>query len=394
VSGDTGPVMAGATRFTCRRLEIGEEACDFWLGQGRAEDVADIVSTVDASRYLVVCDATVRWIHGDAYRRALAAHAPTTLLVHAPDEGAKTLATVEVLGNEAIRRRADRSTAVIALGGGLTGNIAGLLASLLYRGVPLVHVPTTLLAMVDSVVSRKQAVNSGHGKNAFGTYRQPELIVANTTLLETLAPVEVQSGLCEIIKNALAIDPGYLDQLLRLLRPDARYASDELTGAIEFALCSKQDVLREDPCERDRALVCEYGHTLGHAIEYCSGVPHGLAVGVGMLAAAEVAYARADLPRESVDLHYELMARNGGLDLVISRLRADEVISAVGYDNKRGTLAVGADELPMVLLEKLGRAQQQPSGVPLVPVRRDEVTWALHRSTEKASAIVTAAARS
>lgn len=378
--------------YSKRILRFGEISCDYWWGSDGTAGVAGLVATVGAPKYFVVSDERVARLHARALQAALSSHGETHLLVHPAGEQDKNLATVGLLGEQALAAGADRATAVVALGGGLTGNVAGLVAALLFRGVSLVHVPTTLLAMVDSVFSLKQAVNSTRGKNSFGTFHRPELIVADTSYLATSSPCDIRSSMCEVIKNVLVIEPAFTEQLVSLLEPDGAYSSAGLESVVDFSIWSKQKVMANDRYEKGSALVCEYGHTVGHAFELLTGTSHGVAIGVGMLVAGEIAHARGWLDAPARDLHYDLLRRNGALgSQVTDRLKdldLDRLAATIAIDNKRGYLDLRADQAGMVLLRDLGQAATSAGGLPLVPVDQAEIRAAVAATTGALQALV------
>lgn len=156
---------------------------------------------------------------------------------------------------------------MIALGGGLAGNVAGLLAGLLMRGVRLVHLPTTLLAMSDSCLSLKQGTISPLGKNHLGLFHAPAFVWSDLAFLEYLPAREIRSAPCELIKNVLAIYPGQLAEVQSRLRPAADYSQEELAWFIDLCITAKSSVMASDALEKHWALVLEYGHTIGHALE-------------------------------------------------------------------------------------------------------------------------------
>ena len=277
--------------------------------------------------------------------------------------------TVAVLAEEAFRYGATRRSCVIGLGGGLTGNLAGLLAALMFRGVRLVQVPTTFLAMSDSVLSLKQAVNAGCGKNLLGTFYRPEFVWVDLAYLDTLPAREIRAGLCELIKNVLAIIPSRYHQVAGLLRPSADYSEPSYRRFLELSLEAKCSVMREDPRECGPALVLEYGHTVGHALELESGgdIPHGFAVGLGMLVAAKVARGLGLLSAAEEEAHVELLQRNGTPTSIPAEFHPQTIIERIGFDNKRGYVPRADGFQPMILLRALGVPEYRGE-LPLTPV--------------------------
>src|SRR5215470_12093132 len=254
-------------------------------------ELAGLLTGLHADRFLLVTDRGVPAAAVHAITSQLNAVAPVTVLQAPAREYAKNLSTIDELAKVAFTSGATRMSVFVALGGGLAGNVAGLLAHLFLRGARLVHIPTTLLAMSDSVLSLKQAVNSPVGKNHLGAFHAPELVWSQLDCLATLPPAQIRSALNEAIKNVVAICPGRYEEMAARLRADARYTQAEFAWFIGMCVDAKQEVMATDPQEKGRALVLEYGHTAGHAAELITGggFSHGLAIGVGGLVAARVA---------------------------------------------------------------------------------------------------------
>jgi 3-dehydroquinate synthase/2-deoxy-scyllo-inosose synthase len=325
-------------------------------------------------RLVVVTDDVVARLHGDAVIPALTAAAPVHLFSRPPGEGMKTVDTVRDCLDAAVAAGATRRSVVVSFGGGVPGNVAGTVAGLLYRGVRLVHLPTTMVAATDSVLSLKQAVNGQSGKNHFGLYRRPEAVFVDVALLRTLSDRELRSGMCEFAKNALAIHPDLLAPLRERLRAGVLRELDTLLWVIEASLDAKRAVMRYDAYEQGTGLVLEYGHTVGHAIELCDArrrgvdaIAHGEAIALGALVAAHVSAALGHLDKEAVAVHQELVEILGVKERIPIDVPRDEILAALRRDSKRGFLSVGSDEVAFVLLRALG----EPLGDgerPLVPV--------------------------
>ncbi|MEU5977792.1 2-deoxy-scyllo-inosose synthase [Streptomyces sp. NPDC047315] len=340
------------------------------LGSDCADEIVARLGELDASGYFVISDTTVAGLYGhDLTARIHKEAGPAVLLTHEEGEPHKGLATVSTLAEQALEHGADRRAIIVALGGGVTGNIAGLLASLLFRGTRLVHVPTTVVAMLDSVLSLKQAVNATYGKNLVGTFYQPVEVLADTAMLRTLPPREMRSGMGEVVKNALAIRPSMLDRMANVLEPSARYDDETLRWAIAESLAAKAAVTHADKRERGAGLVLEYGHTAGHAIEHASHgrVAHGAGVVVGMAIAAEVSRRLGHADAEFVAQHGELASAGGIPPTVPAHVDVARVKTWLSYDNKRGYLDSPQGHTPMVLLAGPGRVLHTGS-LPLVPV--------------------------
>jgi 3-dehydroquinate synthase/2-deoxy-scyllo-inosose synthase len=291
--------------------------------------------------------------------------APTVILRLGSQESAKTLTAVNRLAGKVVHAGATRSSAVLAAGGGLIGNVAGLLALLLFRGIKLIHLPTTVLAASDSVLSLKQAVNVSGIKNMLGGFHAPVLVWVDLGALRHLPRSQLSAALCEGAKNVLAITPTRIGDLGliadRLLGSDGAH-DDAMVDFISYCIEAKTAVMRHDQHERGTALVLEYGHTTGHAIELASGgrVSHGHGIGVGILVAAEVSRILGHMDADVVEVHHALLNRVGlrsdAIGTALKKFATTEAIlaRAVG-DNKRGYLpTTQPNNVPMVLLKTLG----------------------------------------
>lgn len=253
-----------------------------------------------------------------------------------PGESHKRLETVRLLYDGLLEARLDRSGTIVALGGGVVGDVAGFVAATFMRGVRLIQCPTTLLAMVDASVGGKTGVDLPQGKNLVGAFKQPEAVVADVLTLGTLPPAEVAAGLAEVVKHGLIAEPALLAQLaeqswLPLPPPQAR---ERLVAA---AIAVKRDVVEEDPYEQGRRAVLNLGHTFAHAIEQVSdyAVRHGEAVAMGLVAAAHLSallgYAAPALQDgiESLLRHLTLPTR------IPNGLAPAALLAAMAHDKKR-----------------------------------------------------------
>ena len=362
-------------------VRLGDVRYPLLLGTDWQEFIISRLLALGGSRYLVVCDAHTGPLFAEGLAAQLSRHAPADLLVHPAGEPRKDLAAVGELMESALALGADRGSVVVALGGGITGNVAGLMAALLFRGIRLVHVPTSLIAVLDSVMSLKQAVNASVGKNLVGTFYAPVEVLADTAMLRSLPRRETVSGLCEAVKNALAIRPAMIGLLLRELRPDACYPDAALLSFIRESLLAKASVVVEDERECRAGLVLEFGHTVGHALEHVARgrLSHGEAIGLGMIAAAEISHRLGHLDARAVAMHRRLLERAGAATCVPHGIDLDEVVRRHDFDNKRGDLR-GADAgLAMVLLEDYGEPLWL-GGRPLVPVPTALVRDVVHET--------------
>jgi 3-dehydroquinate synthetase len=338
---------------------------------------------LEADHLVLVTDATFPTRLAEAAWMRLSSLVHCTLLTFQGGEHAKNLVTIHGLGNDAIRAGATRRSCIIALGGGLVGNVAGLLAALFFRGARLVHLPTTLLAMSDSCLSLKQGVNSDAGKNHFGQFYPPEFVWADLTYLRELPAIEIQSALCELIKNVLAICPQHHDELASTLRQDGMYLEAQMQRFIALCIEAKCLVMGQDALEKQDAVILEYGHTVGHALELRSDgtMPHGLAVGIGMVVAARISRMLGMLSRQEEEAHRTLLRRNGAPTSVPLHVSAQELLEVMAHDNKRGYLPPVHGTYDMVLLERLG-VPHRTKGTMLTQVEEGTVRAAIEALRE------------
>jgi len=216
---------------------------------------------------------------------------PVEMLVMPDGERAKTLAQLEKLGDELVSRGADRHSLLVALGGGVVGDVGGFLASLFMRGIPVIQVPTTLLAQVDSAIGGKTGVNLSAGKNLLGTFHQPLAVVADPDVLATLPEREYRSGLFEAMKYGVIRNPAIIELMEENRAPLLRRRSELLETLIAECIRIKADVVSGDERESGERRILNFGHTVGHALEAETGyrrLLHGEAVGWGMIAACMI----------------------------------------------------------------------------------------------------------
>jgi 3-dehydroquinate synthase len=302
------------------------------------------------SQVAVIADRRVARLHGAAALESLAAAglAPM-LLTTPPGERAKTWTVVAGLARELLARGAHRSTPVIALGGGVVGDLTGFLASIFMRGLPFIQVPTTLLAMVDAAIGGKTAINLPDGKNLLGTFHQPLLVVIDPEFLRTLPRAERLNGLAEVLKAGFIREQ---DLLTELHAAGPRVFTDEakMTGIIHRAAAIKAQVVSRDEREGDLRRILNFGHTLGHGLEQASRfrLPHGRGVAWGMVAALTLSERLAGLDSTEAAWGRKLI-RDFGLLKPLPDLDPEAVMAALRLDKKRQETGV-----PFILLPRLG----------------------------------------
>lgn len=342
--------------MTLRTLTVGlgDRSYPIHIGRGLLARAELLSPHLASRRAAVVTNATVAPLYAEAVERAIAACGATSFRVVIPDgEAEKRWETLDRVYGELLAAQADRKTVIVALGGGVVGDLAGFAAATYQRGVPFIQVPTTLLAQVDSSVGGKTGVNHPLGKNMIGAFHQPLAVVADTATLDTLPDRELAAGLAEVVKYGALGDIeflGWLEEHVERLRardPEA------LSRAILRSCEIKARIVALDEREAGPRALLNLGHTFGHAIETLEGYGtwlHGEAVAAGMVMAARFS-ARLGRAPESDAHRLEALLRRAGLPVAPPRLPADRWLDAMGRDKKNES-----GRITLVLLDRLGAA--------------------------------------
>lgn len=265
-------------------------------------------------------------------------------------EEAKSFAVMSTLQRQLAMQEAHRDDPVVALGGGAVGDLAGFVAATYMRGVPFVQVPTTLTAQVDAAIGGKTAVNLPEGKNLVGAFYQPKAVVADVSTLATLPERDFRSGLAEVAKYALTLDPSLLELLERDLAAVLAREPGVLEDLVARCVRAKASVVAADELDTSRRLLLNYGHTLGHALERLddfAGRSHGEAIAVGMRFAARLSEATGLAPSDLVARHVRLLT-SLGLDPGGALPGVEEILAAMRLDKKY------AGGVRFILLEEVG----------------------------------------
>ncbi len=334
-------------------VELGARSYPIYIGPGLLHRKELFVRHVGGRQVMVVTNETVAPLYLQTLGDALAdSEMHVTVL---PDgEQYKNLATLETIFDRLLAVPCDRQTTVLALGGGVVGDIAGFAAACYQRGVPYIQVPTTLLAQVDSSVGGKTAVNHPRGKNMIGAFHQPNAVIADTDTLSTLPDRELRAGIAEIIKYGLIRDReffGWLEQhVARLLEREPQ----ALTYAIDRSCAAKAGVVAADEREQGERALLNLGHTFGHAIESTVGYGqwlHGEAVAAGMVMAAYLSRLLGDLS----DTDFSRI-RNLVDQARLPLAPPPHITRADLLEHMRTDKKVAAGRVRLVLLKTLGRA--------------------------------------
>jgi 3-dehydroquinate synthase len=316
-------------------------------------------------RCAVVTDSIVGPLHLPGFMTALTGEGIDAITATIPaGEQHKNLQTVSIVYDQLLAARIERSTPVIALGGGVVGDLAGFVAATVLRGVPFVQVPTTLLAMVDASVGGKTGIDHATGKNLIGAFHQPKAVLIDPTVLATLPPRELRSGLAECIKHDIIRDAEHFARLEPIIGAALRLDVDALSDLVAHNVAIKAKVVAADPFEKGERAHLNFGHTFGHAIETVSNFSyaHGECVALGMVAASRLAAKLGMIKQDDAHRIAQAIASaqlpTGGLTLDTGK-----VVDAMFFDKK-----VAGGKLRLVLPDRIGHVVIRDD-VPLERVR-------------------------
>ena len=374
--------MTAGEIYTSEYNLIPKTKC--YYGYDIADRFCDIIEKYEFDKIFVIAEDTVYKIYGFDIVRALDErninYFENILEI---SEQKKKLSTVDYLCNWLISQRVTKDSIIISFGGGLIGNVAGLVASLIYRGIRYIEIPTTFLGMTDSTLSNKQAVNGDNGKNQLGTFYAPLFVWTDLKYVETENKKHFSAALIEGVKNAFIQEMGILDDFRHCFREIDVLNRECLMKLFETITQSKNRILQKDPTEKKYSVVLEYGHTFGHAMEFLSegGLIHGQAVAIGMCIAAEISLLLGKLSEDEKELHYTILGELGLYSeyntAQIKKMTPTMIMESIEYDNKRTSKGVR-----YVILNKLGECDSL-DGEWEIPVDKETVTAAIDKAFDR-----------
>jgi 3-dehydroquinate synthase len=344
-----GAILAVVQTLT---VSLGERSYPILIGPGLLRSRELLATHLSGRDAVLISNTVVAPLYAEMLKQNLQGQRVVEMIL--PDgEQYKTLSTASRVFDVMIANRVGRDGIVLALGGGVIGDLAGFVAACYQRGVDLIQIPTTLLAYVDSSVGGKTAVNHPGGKNMIGAFHQPRAVIADTDLLQTLPDRELRAGLAEVIKYGLICDPVFFDWIEANIDALLARSADALSYAIYRSCQIKAQIVARDEREQGERALLNLGHTFGHAIESATGYvdwQHGEAVGTGMLMAAEMSQRLGNLD-PSVVARLRALLQRAGLPVDAPRIGAARAFDYMRVDKK-----VHAGRVRLVLLAGLGRA--------------------------------------
>ncbi|MBI5073636.1 MAG: 3-dehydroquinate synthase [Nitrospirae bacterium] len=341
------------------RVELGERSYTIATGSGILKDIGKSLERFDFSKKAaIISNPTVYDLYGKTLAASLSGSGFEIMEIILPDgEEYKNLASVERIYEQLLKMRFDRRSVLIALGGGVIGDITGYAASTYMRGIDFIQVPTTLLAQVDSSVGGKTGVNHALGKNMIGTFWQPRLVWVDISTLHTLSRRNFLAGMAEIIKYGIIWDSAFFDFLEKKRETLLSLNPDDLIHIIRRSCEIKADVVSRDERESGLRAILNFGHTIGHAIETATGYTtflHGEAIAIGMHVEATIAHEIGLIGSEEVSRIQHLLKTFG----LPTEIPADIDLAAIFGAMKLDKKTVSGD-VKFILPDKIGRVKIQ-----------------------------------
>ena len=341
-----------ASKSTQFQVSLGDRSYPIFIGSDEIRR-ADIASYISGKKVLIVTNETIAPLYLESLKRQLTDKQVDSVIL-ADGEQYKNLGTLNLIFDQLIGNHHDRKTTLIALGGGVVGDMTGFAAACYQRGVPFIQIPTTLLAQVDSSVGGKTAVNHAMGKNMIGAFYQPQAVIIGTDTLSTLPDREFYAGLAEVIKYGLIVDADFFRWLENNIHLLLQRDKQALAYAIELSCVCKARIVAEDETEQGIRAILNLGHTFGHAIETFQNYKqwiHGEAVAAGMVMAAQLSVISGDLPEADLQRTKALLQHCSLPVAPPADMTAEDFTQLMLRDKK-----VLDGQLRLVLLKELGEA--------------------------------------
>ncbi|WP_447598838.1 3-dehydroquinate synthase [Nitrospira sp. Nam80] len=349
-------------------VELGERSYRILIGRGLLSDVGATLKQLQCTGKVgIITDRNLarRYLKPVTHSVAEAGYRPIAVVLP-PGERTKSLRTISHILDELVRRKFERGSMLVALGGGVIGDLTGFAAAIYLRGIPFIQLPTSLVAQVDSSVGGKTGVDHPLGKNLIGAFHQPRSVLADTATLRTLPPREWIAGLAEVIKYGVIADETFFEFLAGNMEPILNHDEDAVLRIITRSCEIKAHIVAEDERESDRRRILNFGHTIGHALEAMTGyrsLIHGEAVGIGMVQEADLARHLGLCDTDAVE-RIRYIVKAAGLPHELPRISFPKLWNAMQTDKK-----VAQDTVYCVLPKRIGQ-------VAIVPLdRQDCAIW-------------------
>lgn len=321
--------------------------CNIWR-----ESLLEKMMDLNTDKFFLITDDVVYNLFGNELLEYMNEKVSVKLIKLPSGEKHKNIKVFNDLMEDLFDNNVTKSSILISLGGGVVGNITGLAAALAFRGIRFFHIPTTFMSQTDSILSRKQGINSFYGKNMIGSYYTPLFNFIDTSFLTFDSERFIRGSFVETVKNGFIYDADFLNRLKSVIKNDFNVNQEGVFDLVKMSIESKLPIMKADPTEKGLAMILEYGHTVGHAIEKLSygKLSHGESVSIGMMVAARVSEKLGYLSKQDVKEHLDILSALKTPTRIPSNIKISDIINRIKLDNKKDM-----NGIRFVVLENIGK---------------------------------------
>ncbi|NFM15894.1 3-dehydroquinate synthase [Clostridium sporogenes] len=321
--------------------------CNIWR-----ESLLEKMINLNTDKFFLITDDVVYNLFGNELLQYMNEKVSVKLIKLPSGEKHKNIKVFNDLMEDLFDNNVTKSSILISLGGGVVGNITGLAAALAFRGIRFFHIPTTFMSQTDSILSRKQGINSFYGKNMIGSYYTPLFNFIDTSFLTFDSERFIRGSFVETVKNGFIYNADFLNKLKSVIKNDFNVNQEGVFNLVKMSIESKLPIMKADPTEKGLAMILEYGHTVGHAIEKLSygKLSHGESVSIGMMVAARVSEKLGYLSKQDVKEHLDILSALKTPTKIPSNIKISDIINRIKLDNKKDM-----NGIRFVVLENIGK---------------------------------------
>ncbi|NFV11690.1 3-dehydroquinate synthase [Clostridium sporogenes] len=321
--------------------------CNIWR-----ESLLEKMMNLNTDKFFLITDDVVYNFFGKELLEYMNQKVSVKLIKLPSGEKNKNIKVFNDLMEDLFDKNLTKSSILISLGGGVVGNITGLAAALAFRGIRFFHIPTTFMSQTDSILSRKQGINSVYGKNMIGSYYTPLFNFIDTSFLTFDSERFIRGSFVETVKNGFIYNADFLNKLKSVIKNDFNVNQEGIFNLVKMSIESKLPIMKADPTEKGLAMILEYGHTVGHAIEKLSygKLSHGESVSIGMMVAARIGEKLGYLSKQDVQEHLDILSALKTPTKIPSNIKISDIINRIKLDNKKDI-----NGIRFVILENIGK---------------------------------------
>ncbi|APQ75075.1 2-deoxy-scyllo-inosose synthase [Clostridium botulinum] len=321
--------------------------CNIWR-----ESLLEKMMDLNTDKFFLITDDVVYNLFGKELLEYMNRKVSVKLIKLPSGEKHKNIKVFNDLMENLFDNNVTKSSILISLGGGVVGNITGLAAALAFRGIRFFHIPTTFMSQTDSILSRKQGINSFYGKNMIGSYYTPLFNFIDTSFLTFDSERFIRGSFVETVKNGFIYNADFLNKLKSVIKNDFNVNQEGIFNLVKMSIESKLPIMKADPTEKGLAMILEYGHTVGHAIEKLSygKLSHGESVSIGMMVAARISEKLGYLSKQDVKEHMDILSALKTPTKIPSNIKISDIIDRIKLDNKKDI-----NGIRFVVLQNIGK---------------------------------------